>query len=295
MRSRDLSRGKRDCSVYTPANLKASRWEAKLNGGATMPTVGRLHGKVGVVTGAGSGIGRAVAMAFAKEGARVVVNDHRTDGEGEATARMIEAAGGVAVYIAADVSREEEVLRLIQTAVKTYGKLDVLVNNAGVSVYKPLQDLTEEDFDLVVAVNQKGTFFGTKHAIPAMISAGGGSIINTASIAADHGQHGSFVYGATKGAILSMTRIAAAELAEFNIRVNAVQPGVIKTGMGSAGGPERDQVMERCARETPLGNRIGTSEDCAPLYVFLASDESAFITGQKLAVDGGILAESHII
>jgi NAD(P)-dependent dehydrogenase (short-subunit alcohol dehydrogenase family) len=257
--------------------------------------VGRLTGKVAIVTGAGSGIGRAVALAFAREGARVVANDRRTDGMGEETVAMIRAMGGEALYVAADVSREEQVVRLIRTAVETYGKLDVLVNNAGVSVYRPLQELTEEDFDFVVAVNQKGTFFGIKHAVPAMIAAGGGSIINTASIAADHGQHGSFVYGATKGAILSMTRIAAAELAEFNIRVNAVQPGVIKTGMGSAGGVRRPQVMERCARETPLGNRIGTPDDCVGLYVFLASDESSFVTGQKMAVDGGILAESHLI
>ena len=136
------------------------------------------------------------------------------------------------MYVAADVSREDEVARLVQTAVETCGKLDVLVNNAGVAVYKPLQELTEEDFDLVVSVNQKGTFFATKHAVPAMIA---------------------------------------------------------------AGGPRRAEVMERCARETPLGNRIGTPEDCAPLYVYLASDESGFVTGQKLAVDGGILAESHII
>ncbi len=257
--------------------------------------MGRLIGKVALVTGAGSGIGRAVAIEFARESARVVVNDHREDRMGEETVALIEAAGGDAVYVDADVSLEAEVERLIRTAVDTYGRLDVLVNNAGVAIYKPIQELTEADFDRVVAVNQKGTFFGTKHAIPAMIAAGGGSIVNTASIAADHGQHGSFVYGATKGAILSMTRIAAAELAQFNIRVNAVQPGVIKTGMAAAGGQDRARVMARCARETPLGNRIGNPEDCAPLYVFLASDESRFITGQKMAVDGGILAESHII
>ena len=257
--------------------------------------MGRLMGKVAIVTGAGSGIGRAVAVEFAREGARVVVNDHRGDGMGEETVALIQAAGGDAVYVDADVSLEEDVERLVQTALDVYGRLNVMVNNAGVAVYKPLQELTEQDFDFVVGVNQKGTFFGTKHAVPAMIAAGGGSIINTASIAADHGQHGSFIYGGTKGAILSMTRIAAAELAEFNIRVNAVQPGVIKTGMRAAGGEGRARVMERCARETPLGNRLGTPEECAPLYVFLASDASGFITGQKMAVDGGILAESHII
>lgn len=257
----------------------------------------RLAGKVAIVTGAGSGIGRAVAIAFASEGARVTVNDHREDGMAEETLAAIKAAGGDTVYVDADVSKEKEVERLVQVALETYGKLNVMVNNAGVAIYKPLRELTEIDFDLMVNVNQKGTFFGTKHAIPPMIAAGGGSIINTASIAGDHGQRGSFVYGATKGAILSMTRIAAAELAEFNIRVNAVQPGVIKTGMRALGGSDTDraQILERCARETPLGQRLGTPEDCAPLYVFLASDESRFVTGQKLAVDGGILAASHII
>jgi len=261
-----------------------------------MPTVGRLQGKVTVVTGAGSGIGRAVAIAFAREGARVVVSDCRTDGEGEATVQMIKEAGGEAVFVCADVAIEDQVKRLIQEAVATFGRLDVMVNHAGVIVAKPLQDLTEEDFDRVTSVNQKGTFFGTKHAVAPMIAVGGGSIINTASIAADHGQRGGFVYGGTKGAILSMTRIAAAELGEFNIRVNAVQPGVIETNILAAGGvKETEEQTQRIMRETPLGHRKGTPEDCAPLYVFLASDESAFVTGQKLAVDGGILADSHII
>jgi 3-oxoacyl-[acyl-carrier protein] reductase len=256
----------------------------------------RLLGKVAIVTGAGSGIGRAVALAFAAEGARVVVNDLRTDGGGEATVKAIRDAGGEAIYVAADVSREEDVKNLVASAVAAFTRLDVMVNNAGVMVAKPLQELTEEDFDFVTSVNQKGTFFGTKHAIPAMLATGGGSIINTSSIAADHGQHGGFVYAGTKGAILSMTRTAAAELGALNIRVNAVQPGVIQTGILAASGlTETEEQTERILRETPLGHRRGSPEDCAPLYVFLASDESAFVTGQKMAVDGGVLADSHII
>jgi NAD(P)-dependent dehydrogenase (short-subunit alcohol dehydrogenase family) len=251
----------------------------------------RLKGKTAIVTGAGSGIGRAVAIEFAKEGARVVVNDRRADGAGDETVGMIQAAGGEAVYVDADVSVESEMERLIGAAVDTYGRVDILVNNAGVDRYRPVQELTEDDFDFQVGVNQKGTFFGIKHAVPAMIAAGGGSIINTASIAADDGQLGSLVYGGTKGAVISMTRIAAAELGQFNIRVNAVQPGVIMTGMTEGD----DELIERSARETPLGGRIGTPDDCAPLYVFLASDESRFITGQKIAVDGGLMVKSHII
>jgi NAD(P)-dependent dehydrogenase (short-subunit alcohol dehydrogenase family) len=257
--------------------------------------VARLQDKVAIVTGAGSGIGRAVALAFAKEAARVVVNDWRTDGGGEATVETIRAAGGEAVYVSADVASEADVKRLIETAVDTFGRLDVMVNNAGVMVAKPLLQLTEEDFDYVTSVNQKGTFFGTKHAAASMIASGGGSIINTASIAADHGQHGGFVYSGTKGAIISMTITAAAELGEFNIRVNAVQPGVIETNILAASGvKETVEQSQRILRETPLGRR-GSPEDCAGLYVFLASDESAFVTGQKMAVDGGVSADSHII
>ena len=256
----------------------------------------RLAGKVCIVTGAGSGIGRAVAIAFAGEGARVVVNDCRTDGQTEATVEAIQAAGGKAVYLAADVSREDDVKRLVASALDAWGRLDVMVNNAGIMVAGPVQDTTEEDFERVTAVNQKGTFFGIKHAVPAMRASGGGSIINTSSIAADHGQHGGVVYAATKGAILSMTLTAAAELAEFNIRVNAVQPGVIRTGiLDSLDEPEPSELTERILRETPLGHRKGAPADCAGLYVFLASDESAFITGQKMAVDGGVSADSHII
>jgi NAD(P)-dependent dehydrogenase (short-subunit alcohol dehydrogenase family) len=258
--------------------------------------VNRLAGKCCVVTGAGSGIGRAVAIAFAREGARVVVNDCRTDGQGEATVEVVRAAGGEAVYVAGDVSREDDVRRLVAAAVETYGRLDVMVNNAGIMVVGPVQATTEEDFDRVTAVNQRGTFFGIKHAVPAMRANGGGSIINTSSIAADHAQHGGVVYSATKGGVLSMTLAAAGELAEFNIRVNAVQPGVIKTGiLDSLSGIEPRERTERILRETPLGHRKGAPEDCAGLYVFLASDESAFITGQKMAIDGGVSADSHII
>jgi NAD(P)-dependent dehydrogenase (short-subunit alcohol dehydrogenase family) len=258
--------------------------------------VDRLRGKVAVVTGAGSGIGRAVAEAFAREGARVVVNDWRTDGAGEAVAAAIVAGGGEAVYVNADVSKEADVMGLVRTAVDTWGRLDIMVNNAGVMAVGPVQDLTEADFDFVTSVNQKGTFFGIKHATRAMMKTGGGSIINTSSIAADHGQHGGVVYGATKGAILSMTRTAAAELGDYNIRVNAVQPGAIRTGILAASGiVESEEHAARIAGATPLGRRRGAPEDLVGLYVFLASDESAFITGEKMAVDGGISADSHII
>jgi NAD(P)-dependent dehydrogenase (short-subunit alcohol dehydrogenase family) len=256
--------------------------------------LGRLEAKVAIVTGAGFGIGRATARLFAKEGAKVMVADYRTDGKGEETVQMIKEAGGEATFVQVDVSKEEAVKKMIKTAVDTYGKLDILVNNAAVQKYKPVAELTEDDFNFMVTTNQKGVFFGIKNAIPEMIKAGGGSIVNTASIAADHAQHGSLIYASTKGAVLSMTRVAACELAEHNIRVNAVQPGCIKTGMSADLFAKMGDVIERINRETPQ-HRIGTPEEVAPLFLFFASDESGHITGQKMAVDGGILAESHII
>jgi NAD(P)-dependent dehydrogenase (short-subunit alcohol dehydrogenase family) len=256
--------------------------------------LGRLDGKVAIVTGAGSGIGRATAILFAKEGAKVIVNDRRTDGKGEETVKMIKNAGGEATYVHADVSKEAEVKKLVKTAVDTYGKLNIMIANAGVQRYKPIAELTEDDFDFIIATNQKGVFFCIKNSIPAMVKAGGGAIVATASVAADHAQHGSCIYAGTKGAVLSMMRVFAAELAEQNIRVNAVQPGVIRTGMSSDVLSHRPDVVERIKRETPQ-HRIGEPEEVAPLFLFLASDEASHITGQKMAVDGGILAESHII
>ncbi|MFC1938721.1 SDR family NAD(P)-dependent oxidoreductase [Chloroflexota bacterium] len=256
--------------------------------------MGRLDGKVAIVTGAGSGMGRATAILFAKEGAKVVVSDRRSDGKGEETVKMIKDAGGKATYANIDVSKEAEVKKLIETAVDTYGKLDIMIANAGVQRYKPIEELNEDDFDFIIATNQKGVFFCIKHSIPAMVKAGGGAIVTTASITADHAQHGSCIYAGSKGAVLSMTRVAAAELAEKNIRVNAVQPGVIKTGMSSDVLSNKPDVVERIKRETPQ-HRLGEPEEVAPLFLFLASDEASHITGQKMAVDGGILAESHII
>jgi len=257
--------------------------------------MGRLEGKIGIVTGAGSGMGRAIALAMAKEGAKVVVNDRRTDGEGEKTVDMIKKGGGEAIYIQADISEAKSVENIIGTTLKTYGKLDILVNNAGAQRYRPLEELTEADFDFIVSTNFKGTWMAMKYALPEMKKVGKGSIINIASIAADHAQTGSAIYGGSKGAVLSMTRVAAIEFAPYNIRVNAVQPGCIVTGMSSEIVTEQPQLKARIDRETALQHRFGIPEEVAPIVVFLASDESGFITGQKIAVDGGISADSHIV
>ena len=255
--------------------------------------MGKLDGKVAIVTGAGVGMGRAEAILFAKEGAKVVVDDRRTDGEGERTVQMIKEAGGEVVFVHADISKAEDVKKMVKTAVDTYGKLDILINNAGVQVYKPIQELNEENFDFIIATNQKGVFFGMKHALPEMIKAGGGSIVNTASIAADHAQRGSGVYAASKGGILSISRVAAAEFAPQNIRVNVVKPGAIKTPMFLSC-VNTEEARKNITDETPQG-RLGEPEEVANLVLFLASDEASHVTGQKIAADGGIETWSHII
>jgi 3-oxoacyl-[acyl-carrier protein] reductase len=254
----------------------------------------RLEGKVAIVTGAGSGIGRATAMAMAKEGARVVVADYRPDDAGQKVVDEIKKADGQAIFARADVSDAKSVENLIQLAVKTFGKLDVLVNNAGVVRMKKIENLTEEDFNFMVNTNFKGVWLMCKYAVPEMKKAGKGSIVNLSSITAEQCQTGSSVYGATKGAVLSMSINLAVELAPYNIRVNAVLPGVIVSGMNDVFSIKHPEWKERIEKETPLQHRLGTPEEVAALIVFLASDESGFITGQKMAVDGGIQADSHI-
>jgi NAD(P)-dependent dehydrogenase (short-subunit alcohol dehydrogenase family) len=254
--------------------------------------MGKLDGKVAIVTGAGSGMGQAEAVLFAQEGAKVVVDDIVYAG-GRKTVKMIKDAGGEAVFIHADVSKAADVQKIVKLAVDTYGRLDILVNNAGVQSYKPFLELTEKDLDYCIDTNLRGTFLGMKYAIPEMIKAGGGSVINISSIAADHAQMGSAVYAATKGALFSMTIVAAVEFAPQNVRVNVIKPGCIVTPMYKkvVNTQEAEDVI---VKATPNG-KLGQSEDVAKFALFLASDDSSHITGQKLAVDGGIEAFSHIV
>jgi len=172
--------------------------------------MGRLDNKTAIITGAAAGIGRAAAILFAQEGAKVVVADIAVEG-GEQTARMVREAGGEAVFIRTDVSKAEDIKRMVKTAIDTYSKLDVLFNNAGLALFSPLIESTETDFDKMIGVNLKGEWLGMKYAIPEMIKTGGGSIINTSSIDADHGHSGASIYCASKGAIVSMTKVAAVE------------------------------------------------------------------------------------
>ncbi|WP_153415658.1 SDR family NAD(P)-dependent oxidoreductase [Nocardia macrotermitis] len=244
---------------------------------------GRLAGKVAVITGAGSGIGRASALLFAREGAKVVCAD--ISGRQDKTAADI---GEAAVAVSADVSKSVEVQRMIAAAVDSFGRLDVLFNNAGMSGKRgPLADLDEESFDTVVAVNLKGAYLGMKYAIPAMLASGGGSVINTASASALVGWQGIAAYAAAKGGIVQLTKSVALDYATQNIRVNAICPGMTWTGL--AGAPEDGEPPTDVVPPQPM-KRWGKPIELASAALFLASDEASFITGAAIPVDGGYVA-----
>ncbi len=251
--------------------------------------MGRLDGKVVVISGGARGQGATEARMMAREGAKVVFGD-LLDDEGKKVEAEIAEAGYEATYVHLDVTKEDEWRAAIDTAVSRYGKLDVLVNNAGILIRKSIEETTEEDWDRIMAVNAKGVFLGTKHAIPAMRQAGGGSIVNISSTAGLVGSlDGSPSYTATKGAVRLFTKATAIQYAKDNIRCNSVHPGPIDTEMirDTLTDPAR---MERRMQRLPL-KRVGTTEDIAYGVLYLASDESSFVTGAELVIDGGTTAE----
>ncbi len=248
----------------------------------------RLKGKVSLITGAGSGIGRATALRFASEGATVVIADQNLQAA-EKTQHLIEQANGIGQAIAVDITQEHQVAEAIAQTVQGFGRLDILHNNAGVSVLKPITETTEADWDFLFGVNLKGMFFGCKHAIPYMVQQAGGVIINTASELAIVGQPLYSAYCATKGGVLAFTRALSVEWVSKGIRINAVCPGPIKTPMLQA---EFDIAADPTAEETatiqsiPAG-RLGTPEDIARVALFLASDDAEFVHGAAIIADGG--------
>ncbi len=248
----------------------------------------RLHGKVAVVTGGGSGFGEGIAKLFAAEGGRVVVAD--IDGAAaERVAQEIDSAGGAAVAAPADVTNRGDVDGMMRAALDSYGRLDILVNNAGVSHRnKPMTEVTEEEFDRIYAVNVKAIYLAALAAIPLMRAEGGGCIVNTSSTAALRPRPGLTVYNSSKGAVNIMTKSMAVELAPDRIRVNAVCPvigetALMETFMGLPDTPENRRKFEATI---PLG-RFSTPHDIAEATLFLASDAAAFLTGVTLEVDGG--------
>ncbi len=252
----------------------------------------RFSDIIALITGGAAGIGRATALAFAREGARAVVADINAR-EGEETVRLIRDGGGEAIFVRADVSQSADWQRLIGETVREYGRLDVLFNNAGIEgASAPTADYSEEDFDRVLAVNLKGVWLGMRAVIPQMLTQGKGAIINTSSILGLVGFAGASAYTASKHAIIGITKVAALEYSAQRIRINAVCPAFIKTPMldrGLGQLPNAEEILGQISTLHPVG-RMGEPEEVASLVLFLASDDASFISGATYLVDGGYTA-----
>lgn len=249
----------------------------------------RLENKVALISGGARGMGAAEARMFAREGAKVVIGDV-LDAEGTRVAAEIAESGGDALFVHLDVTHEEDWRSAIGAATSSFGKLDILVNNAGIWRRGRVEDTTVEDWDMILDVNAKGVFLGTKLAIPEMRKAGGGSIINISSTAGLVGGPRSSAYTASKGAVRLFTKATAVQYAQDGIRANSIHPGPIDTPMIQQVWHGEEQSREAALARTPLG-RIGTPDDIAYGVLFLASDESSFMTGSELVIDGGSTAQ----
>ncbi len=250
--------------------------------------MGKIDGKVAMITGSGSGIGRASAILFAQEGTKVVVNC-RTVKTGEETVKLIRKDGGEALFVKADVSKEEDVKNLIRKTISAYGRLDILFNNAGLEEgIGDITQITEKQWNTTVSTNLTGTWLGMKYAIPEMLRTGGGVIISTSSICG-------FIqmsnvgadYSASKAGIIMLTKMAAAQFAPQNIKVNCICPGHVATPLFEKSDIAGNEENRRKLNNMPLRGRVGTSEEIARVALFLACDDSSYITGEALVVDGG--------
>jgi NAD(P)-dependent dehydrogenase (short-subunit alcohol dehydrogenase family) len=256
----------------------------------------RLANKVALVTGAGTGIGRATGLLFAQEGARVVAQDVNADTAQE-TVQLIKQAGGEAVSMGGDVTSSAEAETIVKKAVDTYGRLDVLFNNAGIWRGGTILDISEADWDRTMSVNVKGIYLVSRYAVQQMMRQESGSIINAASVAALRGSPMSAAYHASKGAVLLLTKCMAVDFGRYGIRVNCICPGIIDTQMAdqlltyrSLGDDDRKQaLLETYEARHPVG-RFGQPGEVAKVVLFLASDESSFVTGAAWSVDGGLSA-----
>ena len=256
----------------------------------------KMGGKIALVTGGGSGIGKATSIAFAGEGAKVVVADINAGG-GEETVRFIEDAGGDAVFVRADVSKAAEVEAMVNQAVATYGRLDYAYNNAGVlqSPGISIHEAPEETWNNTIATNLTGVWLCMKYEVPQMIKQGGGAIVNTSSVWGLVGAAGFSAYVASKHGVAGLTKTAALEYAESNIRVNCVNPGstdtqMVQDAIGALSGGDPEAMADMIAQLHPIG-RMGRPEEIAQAVVWLCSDAASFVTGHALSVDGGWTAQ----
>ena len=256
----------------------------------------RLVDKVAIVTGSSRGIGKAIALAFAKEGADVVVNFVRNLQAAEETAEQVRALGRQAMVVRADISERDEVNRMVKKVVEKFGKIDILVNNAGVVTLGPAEELSEKAWDRDINIDLKGVFLCSQAVGKVMIKRGGGVIINISSMAGRVALPKHAAYCAAKAGVIALTQVLAVEWAKYNIRVNAIAPGFIETEMVTeliAKGIRSKEEQEGIRRNTPM-RRLGSPEEIGALAVFLASEESRFITGETVFIDGGYLAYGYI-
>lgn len=250
----------------------------------------QLDGKIALITGGSSGIGRATAVLFAQHGAKLAIADLNPDG-GQATVQMIRDAGGTAVFIQTDVSQAAQVENMVNGVVREYGRLDIAFNNAGIDgIPVRTADSREDEYDRIMAVNAKGVWLCLKYEIQQMLLQGGGTIINTASVAGLIGAHSMSAYAASKHAVVGLTKTAAVEYASKGIRVNAVCPAIIRTAMVERAFAHLPQLEQGAIQNNP-SHRIGDPREVAEAVLWLASDASSFTTGATLTVDGGLTAQ----